>query len=141
MGMLESSVQAITGKMPKVLDPTAHAIIDYAIAGSFFVAGALLWGRHRRAAIASIACGVAEAATAMITDYPGGVKPLISFHTHGRVDGGLAALVGAMPLALNFKDDEEARWFRLHGIAIATVTGLTDFDRESRSLRGSRDAA
>lgn len=141
MGMLESGVHAITNRMPKVFDPKAHAIIDYAIAGSFFVAGALLWRRHRRAAIASIACGVAETATAMITDYPGGVKPLISFHTHGRVDGGLATLVGAMPIALNFADDVEARWFRAHGIAIAATTGLTDFDQESESRARWRDAA
>jgi hypothetical protein len=128
MGMLESGVQAITGRMPKVLDPRAHAILDYAIAGSFFVAGALLWARHRRAAVASIACGVAEATTAMITDYPGGAKPLISFHTHGRIDAGMATLVGAMPIALNFANDVESRWFRAHGIAIAAVTELTDFE-------------
>jgi hypothetical protein len=139
--MLETGVKAATVRMPKVISPKAHAIIDYATAASFFVAGALLWGRHRRAAIASIACGVAEVATAMITDYPGGVKPLISFHTHGRVDGGLATVVGSMPLALGFADDVEARWFRTHGVVIAASTGLTDFDQESETRARWRDAA
>ena len=130
MGFLETGVKAVSGRMPKMISPTAHAVLDYAIAGSMFVAAAVLWRRHRRAAIASLACGVAEAATAMITDYPGGVKPMISFRTHGRVDGGLATVVGSMPLAFNFADDEESRWFRAHGVAIAAMTGLTDFEEE-----------
>jgi hypothetical protein len=128
MGMLETGVKAVSGRMPKMISPTAHAVIDYAVAGSMFIAAAMLWRRHRRAAIASLACGVAEVATDMITDYPGGVKPMISFRTHGRVDGGMATLVGSMPLALNFADDAEARWFRTQGVAIAAVTGLTDFE-------------
>lgn len=116
--------------MPKMISPTAHAVIDYSIAGSMFVAAALLWRKNRKAAIASIACGAAEVATAMITDYPGGVKPLISFRTQRSIDSGMATLVASMPSALRFDDDVESRWFQAQGIAIAAVTGLTDFDRE-----------
>jgi hypothetical protein len=113
-----------------------HAVIDYAMAGSFFIAGALLWRRNRKAAIASIACGVAELATAAITEYPGGIKPMISFHTHERVDAGLASVVGAMPIALNFANDPEAKLFRAQGVAIAAVAGLTEFeDSPLASLR------
>lgn len=130
MGLMETGVNAISGKMPKVISPTAHAVIDYAIAGSMFVAAALLWRKNRKAAIASIACGAAEVATAMITDYPGGVKPLISFRTHRSIDGGVASLVASMPSVLRFDEDDESRWFRTQGIAIAAVTGLTDFDRK-----------
>lgn len=128
MGMVETSVKAISGRMPKMISPGVHAVIDYAIAGSFFVAGAILWRQKRKAAIASMACGVAEIASAAITDYPGGVKPIISFKTHERLDGALASVVGAMPIALNFASDPEAMWFRAHGVAIATATGLTQFE-------------
>jgi hypothetical protein len=130
MGLVESGVKTVSKGMPKMISPKTHAIIDYAMAGSFLVGAALLARKHRRAAFASLACAVAELATAMITDYPGGVKPLISFRTHERVDGGLASIVGAMPLAMNFGDDREATFFRAHGIAIAAVTGLTQWENE-----------
>ncbi len=141
MGLMETGMKAAAGQMPKVISPGVHAVIDYAIAASFFVAGALLWRRNRKAAVASIACGLAEAATAAITDYPGGVKPMISFRTHERIDGGLATVIGAMPLALNFSADPEARWFRGQGIAIAAVTGLTNFDGEGGRIRGWSEVA
>ena len=130
MGLVESGVKAVSKGMPKVISPTAHAIIDYGMAGSFLLAAGLLARKHRRAAFASLACGVAQLAIAAITDYPGGIKPLISFRTHERVDGGFASIVGAMPIAMNFKDDREATLFRAHGIAIAGVTGLTRWENE-----------
>ncbi|HEY3930237.1 MAG TPA: hypothetical protein VGL89_17830 [Candidatus Koribacter sp.] len=130
MGLVETGVKAVSRRMPKMISPTTHAVIDYAMAASFFVVGALLWRRHRRAAIASIACGLAEVATAAITDYPGGIRPMISLRTHERIDGSLAGMVGAMPLAMNFGDDTEAKWFRAQGVAIAAVTGLTDWQRQ-----------
>ena len=131
MGMMEMGMRAVSGRIPKVISPTAHAVFDYAAAGSMFVAAALLWRRHRRAAIASFACGAVEVATAAITDYPGGINPRITFRTHGRLDGALATLVSSMPWAFKFSADEEARWFRAHGVALAAISGLTDFEAES----------
>jgi hypothetical protein len=131
MGLLETGMKAASGRMPKVITPTAHAMIDYAIAGSFFIAAAVLWRRNRKAAVASVACGLVEVATAALTEYPGGFKPMISFANHERLDGGIASLVGAMPIALNFADEPEARLFRAQGIAIAAVTALTAFEGEA----------
>jgi hypothetical protein len=139
MGLVETGVKAISGQMPKMISPTAHAVIDYAIAGSFFIAAALFWRRNRKAAVASIACGLVEVATAALTEYPGGMKPVISFANHERLDGGIASLVGAMPIALNFADEPEAKLFRAQGIAIAAVTALTAFENES--VRSWRDVA
>lgn len=141
MGLMETGVKAAAGRMPKVITPKAHAILDYAIAASFLIAGALLWRRNRKAAAASLVCGLAEIATAALTDYPGGVRPIISFETHERVDGGLASLVGAMPIALKFAHEPEAMWFRAHGVAIAAITGLTDFEADGRLLGSWRDVA
>ncbi len=141
MGLVETGVKAAAGNLPKVISPKVHAILDYAIAASFLAAAALLWRRNRKAAVASLACGLAEVATAALTDYPGGIKPVISFETHERVDGGLASLVGAMPIALKFAHEPEARWFRANGIAIAAITGLTNFEDDGRLLGGWSDAA
>ena len=122
-----TGIKVAARRMPKKISPRTHSIIDYAIAGSFFITAGLLWRRHRRAAIAAVACGVAEVATAAITDYPGGVRPVISFATHEKVDGALASVAGAMPFVLRFSDDREATDFRAYGVAIAALTGLTDF--------------
>lgn len=128
MPLLETGVRAVTGKMPKVITPRFHAIADYAVAGSLLLMGALLWRRNRRAAIAALACGAAEVATAAITDYPGGLSRSISFKTQGRIDAALATAIGSMPIVLDFANDREALAFRVQGIAVAAITGLTDYD-------------
>jgi hypothetical protein len=142
MPLLETGVKALSSRMPKIISPRTHAIIDYATAGSFFLMGALLWKNHKRAAISSFACGAAEATTAMITDFPGGVTGVISFPTHGKIDASLAGLVGTMPNLLAFSDEKEAIFFRTHAVAIAAVTGLTDFaaSRSSGHRRRRRAA-
>jgi hypothetical protein len=141
MAIMEKGVQMLAERMPKVITPKTHAIIDYATAGSFFVAGALLWNRNKRAALGAMLCGAMEAGTAMMTDFPGGVKPVISFQTHGRIDAGFAGFVATLPNVLMFGGEPEAMFFRGQGVAIAAVTGLTDFSEnalEGRTRSRSR---
>ncbi len=136
MPFMQKGVQMLADRMPKVISPKTHAIIDYATAGSFLVAGALLWRKSKRAAIASLVCGAMEAGTAMSTDYPGGVTDLISFQTHGRIDAGFAGFVATLPNVFMFGDKPEAMFFRGKGVALAAVTGLTDFSDRRQSGRG-----
>ncbi len=142
MPMMQKGVKMLTDRMPKVISPKTHAIIDYATAGTFFVAGAMLGGRSKRAAIGSLLCGAMEAGTAMVTDYPGGVTDLISFQTHGRIDAGFAGFVATLPNVFMFGSEPEAMFFRGQGVALVAVTGLTDFSegRESRRRRSRRAA-
>jgi hypothetical protein len=141
MPLLETGVKALSSCMPKIISPRTHAIIDYATAGSFFLMGALLWRNHKRAAISSFACGAAETATAMLTDYPGGVADVISFPTHGKIDAGMAGLVGTMPALLAFSGEKEAIFFRSQAVAIAAVTGMTEFEASRSGQRRRRRAA
>jgi hypothetical protein len=67
----------------------------------------------------------------MLTDYPGGVAKVIDFPTQGRIDAGFAAAVGAMPNLMGFSDEWPAWFFRSHALAMATVTGMTDFTGET----------
>ena len=78
MPILANATKAVTDRMPKVISPGVHAIIDYATAGTFFAMGALFWSRNKRAAVSSMVCGAAEAITAATTDYPGGVVKAMS---------------------------------------------------------------
>jgi hypothetical protein len=140
MPLLEKGVHMATGRMPKIISPKVHAIIDFAMAGTFFLMGALAWKRSKKAAISSFICGGAELTTSLITDYPGGVWPLISFPTHGKIDAGFSGLIGSMPNLMGFSDDPGSWFFRGQGIAMAAVTGLTDFEGERFEYRRRRAA-
>jgi hypothetical protein len=142
MSLLHKGVQVAANRLPKVISPKTHAIIDYATAGSFILAGVLLMRKkHKKAAIGALVCGIAEATTAMLTDYPGGVAKLISFPTHGKIDYGKGGLIMAMPNLLGFDDKSPAVFFRMQSLAITAVTGMTDFETVSRrDLRGRRAA-
>ena len=138
MPILANATKAVTDRMPKVISPGVHAIIDYAAAGTFFAMGALFWSRNKRAAVSSLACGAAEAITAATTDYPGGVVKAMNFTTHGRIDVGLAAVVSSLPGLMQFSDEPEARFFGIQAIAMAGVTGLTDFEGSGRTRQLKR---
>jgi hypothetical protein len=124
-------VQQVTGwatnKMPKVINPTVHAIIDYGMAASFFAMAALFWKHNKRAAISCLVCGGAESVTSLLTNYPGGVVDALSFETHGRIDFGMSGLISSMPSVMRFSDERESSFFHLQGVAMAVVTGLSDF--------------
>jgi len=126
MPLLHKGVQMLSNKAPKIISPKLHAIIDYTVvAGGFFLIGALAWRRHKRAAISSIILGAAETGVAMITDFPGGVTPLISMETHLKLDAGLSAVTATMPNLMGFTDEWPSTFFRLHGTAMAAVGGMT----------------
>jgi hypothetical protein len=127
MPLLDKTAKWTTNKMPKAITPKAHAIIDYAMAASFFGMAAFFWRRNKRAAVSSLVCGAAETITALCTDYPGGVAKEISYETHGAIDFGLSGMVASLPDMLRFSGEPESRFFRVQGLALATVTGLTDF--------------
>lgn len=127
MPLLMQAARWTTNKMPKLIEPKAHAIIDYAMAAAFFGMAAFFWRRNKRAALSALLCGSAETITALCTDYPGGVVHEITFETHGAIDFSLSGLAASLPGILRFSDEPESRFFRVQGIALATVTGLTDF--------------
>jgi hypothetical protein len=127
MPILEQAAKWTANKMPKVIGPKAHAIIDYAVAASFFGMAAFFWRRNKRAAVSSLVCGTAEAITALCTEYPGGVVREINFATHGAIDFGLSGMVASMPGMMRFSGEPEARFFTMQGLALAAVAGFTDF--------------
>jgi hypothetical protein len=79
MALMNQAVDAVTSRLPKVISPRVHAVIDYATAGTFFLMGALFWKNNKRASLAAFFCGAAEATNTMITRFPGGVADVISF--------------------------------------------------------------
>ena len=132
MPMLTSATNMLTKRMPKVISPTAHAVVDYVTAGAFLLSGAFSWSRNKRAALAAFVCCGAELATALLTDYPGGVKRAISFRNHEKIDIGLAAMTATMPEFMGFRKDRQKAFFLAQAGIMTAVTNLTDFGQISR---------
>lgn len=140
MPVLQKGVAAVANRMPKVISPKAHAIIDYATIGTWFALGAWMMGRNKRAGIAAFICGGSELATTLITDFPGGVTDVISMDTHLKMDMGLAATATSLPNFLGFDDDDEAKWFRIMGLNITAVGAMTNTGRMARRSTRRRAA-
>jgi hypothetical protein len=140
MPFINRVADTVSSRMEKRISPRGHAVADYVTIGSFLLGAAFFWRRNRRAAMGSLICGGAELALTVLTDYPGGLTPEISFRMHGRMDRGLAALSAIMPEALGFRYTDERTFFLLESAAKIVVANLTDFDRR-RALPPRRRAA
>ncbi len=126
--LMQRGVSMVVDRMPKMIGPKTHAIIDHLVSATFVTMGVLFWKRNnKRAAVSSFVCGAASALNSTLTDYPGGVWKVIDFETHGKIDAGLAGMTTALPNLMYFSDEPEARFFHLQGIAETAVTALTDF--------------
>jgi hypothetical protein len=138
MALLDAGVRTLSNRLPKVISPKAHAIIDYASAGTFITAGILMMGSRKRAGLSSIICGAAQAGLVMMTDMPGGVFRTIDLETHLKVDGGFSAAVATLPSLLGFADEKKSWFFRAQGMNIAAVGAMTDYQGERSSSRNMR---
>jgi hypothetical protein len=114
-------------RLPKVLTPEVHGLIDYAHAAFFLCAGIYFWKRNRAAALASLVTSGLIAGEALCTDYPLGLNPVMSFETHGKLDAALASASLITPKLFGFADTSAATLFRLNALAEAAVVGLTDY--------------
>jgi hypothetical protein len=128
MPITQRAAQMVTDRMPKVINPKTHAVMDYVVGGACLMMAAFFWKRNKRASIAAGMCGAGALTNAMLTNYPGGVKPVYSYQTHGRIDAGLAGLTATMPSFFGFRDEDEAKYFTGMALMETVVTGLTDFD-------------
>jgi hypothetical protein len=128
VALLQKSIQLLGKPLPKIVTPKAHAVADYTIAALFLFGAALFWKRNKRAAIASLVCGTAEAGVAAITDRTGSLQRRIGFPLRKKIDFGLSTLAASMPEFLAFEDEREKNFFRIQSIAIIGVSALTRFD-------------
>jgi hypothetical protein len=131
MPITNSLAKIVAKPLPRMISPKAHAVVDYATVGAFLMGAGFFWQRSKRAALGALICAGAELAASLLTDYPGGVKKVISFPTHGEIDLGLAAMTATMPEFLAFKDDSERKFFLVQGVLITAVSELTQFPRQA----------
>ena len=127
MPILTTAARVAAKPFPKAISPKAHAILDYVTVGAFILTAGWFWGRSKRAALGAIISGGAELAVSLLTDYPGGVRKVISLRTHRDIDIGLGAMTATMPEFLAFKDEKERKFFLAQGAMISAIAELTRF--------------
>ena len=125
--MAITDVQQLTSGVPKVIDPSTHAVLDYLVAGTFLTAGFMMRRRNRRAAGLAYTNAIAVLGATLFCDYPGGVWPLFSFKTHALLDVMQAAMAGAGPAVLGFASEPEAQFFHGQAVSEVGVVAATDF--------------
>ena len=128
MLLWQSGLSYAARRMPKVIGPNTHAVLDCAVAGTFLFMAARFWRRNRRAAVGSLLCGGAALASNLLTDYPGGALRVVNYSTHGTIDAGLATLTAATPRLMGFSDEPEAGFFGAQALVETAITSLTNFD-------------
>ena len=125
--MAEQSIVA-NERTSAPISPAAHAVLDYAVAATFFGVGAWLMRRHRAAASLAFANGAMVAGMSMLTDYPGGIVRVLPFRGHRTGDVLQAAFAGLGPVLFGFAGDEEARFFYAQAASEVGVIAATDWD-------------
>jgi hypothetical protein len=125
--LLHQGIDLLETRLPKVISPKTHGIIDYAHAAFFFTMGMLCRRSNKAAARAAFATSGFILAQSLLTDYPYGWKPLIPFETHGKMDSAFASVSWAMPTLFGFRGTKAAKVFEGNSLAEASVVGMTDW--------------
>ncbi len=127
---VEDTALDLTDRVPKVISPKEHGMIDYAHATFFFSVALLCRKSNKPAALAAFGTGAFILVQSLLTDYPLGVKPIISFETHGKMDAGFASASWMIPKIFGFSGTKAAKIFEMNSVVEGSVVGMTDFNSD-----------
>ena len=123
-------VEAVESRRPKLIRPEVHGIIDYAHATFFFTMGVVCSRGNKRAAAAAFATSGFVLVQSLLTDYRYGVRPVLSFATHCRMDAAFAAGSWLLPRVFGFEETAAAKVFQANTVVEASVVAMTDWSSE-----------
>lgn len=129
MSFMDSALES-RQQQPKVIGPKVHGMIDYAHVAFFFTVALLCRKSNKPAALAALCTGSFVLVQSLLTDYPLGVKPLIPFEVHGKMDVGFASASWMIPKVFGFTGTPAAKIFETNSAIEGTVVGMTDFSSE-----------
>jgi hypothetical protein len=134
LGALSGAVTAISDATeslptPKVIKPTPHGVLDYAVAGTLMAAPWLFgFSDNKTARANSVISGAAVLGLSLMTRYPLGAAKLIPFPVHGVVETLAAAMTTAAPWLMGFSRNKRATSTHVAaGVATLAVVALTDY--------------
>lgn len=139
MPFRNQEIELLKTRLPKVISPAAHGVIDYAQAAFFFALGLLSSRSNKGAARAAFATSGFILAQSLLTDYRFGWKPLISFETHGKIDSIFASGSWLIPVLFDFQGTRAGKIFEGNSVAEASIVGMTDWN-STRAHRERRAA-
>ncbi|HEV2277144.1 MAG TPA: hypothetical protein VGS02_03140 [Acidobacteriaceae bacterium] len=113
--------------VPKVISPTAHGVIDYCHVAFFFTVGLFCARKNPRAATAAFATSGFVLGQSLLTDYRLGLRPVLPFRLHGKMDQVFAATSWLMPFLFGFRGTAAARIFEVNSLAEGGVVAMTDW--------------
>lgn len=116
------------GPLPRIIDRREHAVADYLTIGAFFVMAGIFWGTHKRAAATALINGGMVLGATLLTDYEGGVKPVISFKTHGKLDILQAGTAAFLPFLMGFGHQPASLPFHVQAANELAIIGMTDWE-------------
>ncbi len=117
-------------RLPKVISPTTHGVIDYSHALFFFTVGLLSRRKNRPAARAAFAVSGMILVQSLLTDYRFGLKPVLSFEGHGKIDTVFASSSWMLPLLFGFRGTTAAKIFEWNSLAESSVVGMTNWNNQ-----------
>jgi hypothetical protein len=129
-----STAMRVTKNLPKAIGPREHGMIDYADIALFFGVALLCRKINRPAAIAALGTGTFILVQSLLTDYPLGVTPVISFETHGKMDAAFASGSWMIPKVFGFSGTPAAKIFEINSAVEGSIVGMTDFDSNRARL-------
>ena len=121
-------------RSPKPISARVHGFIDYGHAAFFLTSALVLRKKNPRAALACLFTGSFVLVQSLLTDYPLGAEPVLSFNTHGKIDAAFAGASFAMPEIYGFSGTGAATLFQVNGLVESTVVALTDWDSTKAQL-------
>ncbi len=141
MALIDTVIPALEKRLPKVIGPRTHGMIDYGHA-AFFLGMAILWRKSNKpAALAALGTSALVLVQSLLTDYPLGITPVISFDTHGKMDAAFASASWAIPGALGFSGTPAAKVFTANSVVEGAIVGLTDFSNERACQQKNQDGS
>ena len=123
-----------TFAVPKPIHAKLHGFIDYGHAAFFLGMALVCRKKNPPAALAALITGSFVLVQSLLTDYPLGVEPVLSFQTHGKIDAAFAASSVLMPEMYGFSGTTAATVFRANSLVESAVVALTDWDSNKASL-------
>jgi hypothetical protein len=130
MTLARFAAEALMQPTLKVLSPSVHGVLDYAVVAGFAAAPAIFGFSRVPATLAWVLAGVHLLVT-LATAFPLGAVKLIPFPVHGVLETVVAVGLLALPWIGGFAAETAARNFYIGaGVVVLVVVALTNYRSE-----------